>query len=126
MTVLGKAGETSRHFIRRNLFKILSLIVTFVLAIILGYGLLHTSNINELNTIRSDFSHIMPILTVLRICVFVIIILSWKQIASILSKRYKWDENRRMSFIAIRWRLAIWLVLLELIIVQGIFSEVFA
>ena len=55
-----------------------------------------------------------------RIALFILLLAVWPWWIDRLAVRYQWSDEKRVYVSGLRWRLAIWFVVIELLLVQGI------
>jgi len=111
--------------IRRNMFALLGLLLAVIIATIVAAYILHSADINKLKTMQSDVAHMKLLFTIGRVTVMGLIIYFWPNIFRVVALRANWSEEKLASVIALRWRVALWLMLLELFVGQNILSKVF-
>lgn len=91
-------------------------IVFGVLVLLAGAGLLIWSRYQSLPMIANQLDHAWPWMMVWRLTVYVLVIGGWPRWVAGLGRRYDWTAAFSQQLLQLRWRLAGWLVVLELLL----------
>jgi H+/Cl- antiporter ClcA len=90
------------------------------LTLLAGLCLLAWSHYQDMETIASQLEATRPWLAVWRLTVFLVLIGGWPYWMAWLGRGRGWSEARRKALRAQRWRIALWLIVLELVLVQNV------
>lgn len=123
MTAITPMGNKKKTGILRGLFW--TVICLTVLAIIGGIA---WDYLQGSVAVADQLETAKPWLLVWRMLIFAGLIAIWPRLIVWFAVRYEWNEEHTDYVTSQRWRVAAWLIVIELILVQGVvmrFAEVF-
>lgn len=92
----------------------------FVLfAILAGLLLIRQVEQNGLEAVDADLQTAAPWLLGLRLTLMAAVVGFWPQWVAFLAKRRAWEQPRTAFMAGLRWRVATWLAVVELVLVQN-------
>lgn len=74
-------------------------------------------------TVAGNIASMRPWLAAWRLLFFVSLIGLWPRLVHALAKRYAWSDAQQYRVAAQRWRVATWLIVIELVLVQNIIGK---
>lgn len=95
-------------------------ILFLVLSALIGYALWTWIDVSGLNTVDAHLEAIKPWFMLWRIVLFALVIGSWPHWIGWLATRRNWPSARRQALLGLRWRIAAWWVILELLLAQNL------
>lgn len=102
----------------RSFWAVLGLVAG--LTLLAGLGLLVWGHYQDMEVIDRQLEAARPWLAAWRLTVFLVLIGGWPYWMAWLARYGKWSEARREAPRAQRWRIALWLIVLELVLVQNV------
>ena len=96
------------------------LVVFGVLVLLTGVGLLMWGQYQSMPLIAHQLDEARPWLTVWRFALYALVIIGWPWWVAVLSKRASWKDAFHQQLLGLRWRLAGWLLVLELLLAQNL------
>lgn len=100
-----------------------TMLVFVALVLLTGAGLLIWGRYQGMDTIADHLDTARPWLTVWRLTVYGLVIGGWPRWIAILARRGGWNQTYRTQLLALRWRLALWILILELLLVQNLVGQ---
>ena len=100
-----------------------SLKITAGLALLICVGLIVSVATSNLETIDRLLGSVRPWLLSWRILVFLVLIGGWRQWSVIYTQWAGMNEAQLVRMLDCRWRIAIWLLVMEAVLSQGVLSE---
>lgn len=64
-------------------------------------------------------------LAIFRISVCIAFVVAWPYAIDFFAERNEWPDEKTVALKGIRWKIAFWLVILELVVVQGLIAKFF-
>jgi len=95
-------------------------LLTAGILVLAASGVMLWGQVESMDTIGQRLQTAAPWLTLLRISLITAVIAAWPRIVPWLTRR----ADARTALLAARWRVAAWLILLELILGQGLIQAV--
>lgn len=86
-------------------------------------GVFAWHHFQDTQAIATGIERARPWLTVWRAAAFVALIGLWPRLIHALADRYGWNDAQRQYVSAQRWRVAAWLVVIELVLVQNLIGK---
>lgn len=90
------------------------------LILVISAAVLFWHVIESAQSIQEKIRQAKPWLALWRISLFVLIIAYWPQLTEKLAKYFHWSMTDQNDLKAQRWRIAGWLIVIELVLVQGV------
>lgn len=78
---------------------------------------------NDTQAIAAGIERARPWLAAWRAALFFSLIGFWAQLINALANRYGWNDPQRQHLGAQRWRVAAWLIVIELVLVQNLIGK---
>lgn len=78
---------------------------------------------NDTQTIAAGIERARPWLAAWRAALFISLVGLWPRLINALADRYGWNDARRQHVASQRWRVAAWLVVIELAVVQNLIGK---
>lgn len=78
---------------------------------------------NDIQAVATGIERARPWLAAWRAAVFVALIGLWPRLINALADRYGWSNARRQHVCTQRWRVAAWLIVIELVLVQNLIGK---
>ena len=105
---------------RRRWFFLLSLLLAFGLALGAGTILWYSVETTSVVAVQTRIDTLKPVLTGFRLAIIALVAIAWPWIVNGLYRWGRIDETQAAKLIAARWRIVIWLVVIELVLGQTI------
>ena len=86
-------------------------------------GTLAWHHFRDARAVAGTLERVAPWLAVWRVSLFVALIGFWPRLMSRLAERYGWNHAQRRHAINQRWRVAIWLIVIELLLVENVVAR---
>ena len=113
-------------FAMRRRWFVLLMLVSLGLTLCIGFYLWHAVHASSIVAIQTRIEVIKPILTTMRCLVIGLVILSWPIITRALHRWGCIDEAGAGHLMSVRWHVAIWLVVIELMLGQNLLGSFLA
>jgi hypothetical protein len=97
-----------------------TLIASGLLVAGIAVGLVTWAEKEGLEIIQARLAQAAPWLLVWRIAVFAILIVYWRELAGWVSRRCSLDEASCAALVQWRWRAAVWILLLDLVLAEDL------
>ena len=94
-----------------------------LLTALVGYLLMHRLQTESVQSIHHSIDSWRTILTAIRCAVIALLALSWNYLVAWLTKAGMLTRTQVAHLTGLRWRIATWLVLLELVLGQGVLIQ---
>lgn len=78
---------------------------------------------NDTQAVAAGIERARPWLAAWRAAVFVALIGLWPRLINALADRYDWNDAQRQYLSVQRWRVAAWLIVIELVLVQNLIDK---
>lgn len=78
---------------------------------------------NDAEAVAAGIERARPWLAAWRAAVFVALIGLWPQMINTLTNHYGWSDAQRQYVRTQRWRVAAWLIVIELVLVQNLIGK---
>jgi len=78
---------------------------------------------NDAQAIAAGIERARPWLAAWRTAMFVALIGLWPRLINALADRYGWNDAQRQHVCTQRWRVATWLIVIELVLVQNLIGK---
>lgn len=105
--------------LRLALFGMLFLIISALM----GFGLWSWIGASGMNVVDAHLDAARPWFMVWRIVLFALVIGFWPRWVGWLATQRKWPSARRQDLLGLRWRVAAWWVILELLLAQNLIGR---
>jgi len=119
------AVSNNGFILRRRWFFLLTLLA-FGLALGAGGILWHSVETTSVVAVQTRIDALKPVLTGFRLAIIALVAIAWPWIVNALHRWGRIDETQAANLIAVRWRIVTWLVVIELVLGQNLFSQVLA
>lgn len=110
---------------RRRWFVLLTLLA-FGLALGIGAFLWNAVQTSSVVAIQTRIEVLKPIFSAIRLLVIGLVALSWPAVTRTLHRWGRVDEAGAAQLLALRWRVATWLVVIELLLGQNLLGRFLA
>ena len=114
-----KAGVSADPRMRRSGL-VLFTAVAVLLAVLVGTLLMHRLQIESVQSIRQGLQEWQPVLTGMRVAVIFLVALGWNRLLAVLASTGILHPAKAGPLTALRARIVLWLVGLELVLGQGL------
>ena len=101
-------------------------LLAFALVLAVGAYLWQAVEASSLSVVQSQISQLKPFLTSIRLLLIGLIALFWPIITDLLHRSGRIDTAGRAQLLTLRWRVVIWLVVIELILGQNLLARFLA
>ena len=98
--------------------------LTIVLALTIGTVLMHTIQISSVVAVQSSIESYKPFVTGLRLAAIGLIAYAWPKLIQHAQQSGRISKERRTQLLAQRWRMASWLLIIELVLGQNLVGRV--
>jgi len=102
---------------------IVSLKLTMTLAVLIIIGLVISLAYSNLESVDKFITTTKPWLLFWRILLFLALIAGWPQWSTMYAQWAGMDKAQLNSMLGCRWRIALWLLIMEAVLSQGVLSE---
>ena len=109
--------------LRRRWFLTLSLVAAAAV-IVVGVVLWQAVELSSLTAVSERVDRLRPLLGGLRLALIVLLAVAWPWLSSLTSRAV--DEANRVRWMALRWRVVGWLLVIELVIGQNLLGRFFS
>ena len=111
--------------LRRRWFFLLTLLA---LGLALGAGVIlwHSVETTSVVVVQTRIDAFKPLLTGIRLSLIGLVAIAWPWLVNALHRWGRIDGTQAANLIAVRWRIAIWFVVIELILGQNLLGQVLA
>jgi hypothetical protein len=86
-------------------------------------GVIAWQHLTDAETVTAGIANMRPWLATWRLLLLVSLIGLWPRLVNALAERYKWTEVQRQRVSVQRWRVATWLIVIELVLVQNVIGK---
>ena len=87
-------------------------------------GIVAWHHLTDAQTVAAGIAKIRPWLVAWRAMLFVSLIGLWPRLINGLADRYGWSDAQQRYVSTQRWRVATWLIVIELVLVQNLIGKV--
>ena len=111
--------------LRRHWFFLLTLLA---LGLALGVGaiLWHSVETTSVVAVQTRIDALKPIMTGVRLSLIALVAIAWPWFMSSLHRWGRIDVSQATTLLALRWRIVIWLVVIELVLGHNLLAQVLA
>ncbi len=117
--------RAKRNRLRRLLRLALLGMLFLVISSLIGAALWTWIGASGMNAVDAHLKAARPWLMVWRVVFFSLVIGFWPQWVRWLATRWNWSAERHQALLGLRWRVAAWWALLELLLAQNLMGRVF-
>ena len=78
---------------------------------------------NDAEAVAAGIERARPWLAAWRAAVFISLVGLWPRLINALADRYGWSDAQRQHVCTQRWRVATWLIVIELVLVQNLIGK---
>ncbi len=100
--------------------------LAFVLSAIVGLFLWHWVQATSLKSVETAVSRLTPIMSIARLALIALVAGGWHPALHFYARHTRLDIKTKQRLMALRWRVVIWMMVLELVIGQEIHFTLFA
>ena len=111
--------------VRRRWFFLFTLLA-FVLALGMGGILWHSIEMSSVSEIQAQVDSLKPVFTGIRLFLIALVAMAWPFVTNNLHRWGRIDKAQVTTMLALRWRIATWLVVIELVLGQNLIGQVLA
>lgn len=86
-------------------------------------GVFAWHHFQDTQAIAAGIQRSRPWLVAWRTAMFVVLIGLWPRLINVLADRYGWNDAQRQNASTQRWRVAAWLIVIELVLVQNLIGK---
>lgn len=119
------AAYSNGSGLRRRWLLTLSLVAAFAV-IAVGSVLCQAVELSSLTAVSERVDKMKPLLCGLRLALIAVLAILWPWLSSLWLRTGADDEVSRVRWMALRWRVVGWLLVIELITGQNLFGRFFA
>ena len=94
--------------------------VAMLLTVLVGTLLMHRLQLESVQSVRQGLQAWKPVLTGVRVAVILLVVLGWNRGVAMLARTGIFHPARAGPLAALRGRIVLWLVALELVLGQGL------
>ena len=110
---------------RRSGLMVMSLL-SFILVLAVGAYLWQAVEASSLSAVQSQIGQLKPFLTTLRLLLIGLIAFFWPALMNLLHRSGRIDAEGRAQLLTLRWRVTVWMVVIELILGQNLLGQFLA
>jgi len=110
---------------RRSGLVLMSLLAS-ILVLAVGAYLWQAVEASSLSVVQTRIGQLKPFLTTLRLLLIGLIALFWPTLMNLLYRIGRIDAEGRALLLTLRWRVTVWMVVIELILGQNLLGQFFA
>ncbi len=100
--------------------------LALALSAIVGLYLWHWVQATSLKSVETAVSRLTPIMSIARLALIALVAGCWNPALLFYARHMRLDMKTRQRLMALRWRVVIWLMVLELVIGQEIHFTLFS
>jgi hypothetical protein len=78
---------------------------------------------NDIQAVAAGIERARPWLAAWRAALFISLVGLWPRLINVLADRYGWSDAQRQHVCTQRWRVATWLIVIELVLVQNLIGK---
>ena len=109
--------------LRRRRWTLALTLLAFALALAIGGLLWQSVETSSVLVIQESVKALKPVFTAMRLSVIAVIALTWSPLVSAVCGWQECDEPRRAALLALRWRIILWLIVIELVLGQNLLGH---
>lgn len=113
---------TAPHNASLGLLRLL-LLSSAILAGLAIAGVIAWQHMTDARTVATSIANLRLWLAAWRLLLFASLIGLWPRLVNTLAERYAWSDAHRRRVAAQRWRVATWLIVIELVLVQNVIGK---
>lgn len=113
---------TAQEKSSRGLLRLL-LISGAILTSLAVVGIVAWQHTRDAQTVATGIANMRPWLTAWRAALFISLMGLWPSLINALADRYAWSDAKRQHVAAQRWRVAAWLIVIELVLVRNLIAK---
>ena len=119
MVVFNKAAMRRRGLIG---FSVLAIVLT------VGVGLLlwQATELSSVSKVSDQIDRLKPLAGGIRLALIGLLAFLWPRLVHLAHSLGRIDQEKRDNLLALRWRVVGWLLVIELLLGQNLFSQIFA
>ena len=110
--------------LRRRWFLLLTLLA-FALMLVTGGILWHSVETSSVAVMQARVDALKPMFTGFRLFLITLVAAAWPFVTSTLNRFGQIDDVQASILLALRWRIVIWLVVIELVLGQNLIGQIF-
>lgn len=115
----------SGFVLHRRWFFLLTLLA-FVLVLVAGGILWHSVETSSVSEIQAQVESLKPVFIGIRLFLIALVAMAWPFVTNNLHHWRRIDKAQVTTMLALRWRIVIWLVVIELVLGQNLIGQVLA
>ena len=119
------AGFSKARIVRRRGLVGLSLLAV-VLSLIVGAWLWQAAELSSVSQVSDQVERLKPIASAVRLALIGLLAALWPRLVGLASRYGRIQESKRASLEAQRWRVAGWLLVIELVLGQNLLGQFLA
>ena len=98
--------------------------VAMLLTVLTGTLIMYRLQIESVESVRQGMQEWQPVLTGVRVAVILQVALGWNRLVAVLTHTGMLHLARARQLATLRWRIVLWLVVLELVLGQGVLVRI--
>jgi len=110
---------------RRSGLVVMSLLA-FILVLAVGAYLWQAVEASSLLAVQTQIGQLKPFLTTFRLLLIGLVVLFWPTMMKLLHRSGCIDAEGRAQLLTLRWRVTVWMVVIELILGQNLLGQFLA
>ncbi len=108
--------------LRRRWFFLLTLLA-FTLALVAGGILWYSVETSSVSEIQTRVNAMKPTFTGIRLFLIALVAMAWSLVTNNLHRWGRLDDAQATTLLTLRWRIVIWLVVIELVLGQNLLGR---
>ena len=116
------AGFSKATIVRRRGLVGLS-VLAVVLSLIVGAWLWHAAELSSVSQVSDQVEQLKPVASSVRLALIGLLAALWPRLVGLSFRYGRIEESKRASLLAERWRVAGWLLVIELVLGQNLLGQ---
>tara|TARA_R110001592_G_scaffold145279_1_gene368855 strand:- start:381 stop:764 length:384 start_codon:yes stop_codon:yes gene_type:complete len=116
-------AEFRNRSIARERWVFLLSLVALALAFVAGSILWYSVEISSVSEVQRRVNVMKPIFTGTRLFLIALVAFAWPSVVGGMHRRGRIDEVARVTLVSLRWRLVLWLMVIELVVGQNLLNH---
>lgn len=95
------------------------------MALIAGWVLWHTVTMSSINEVQHRVDSMKPIVTGIRLTLIALVVIAWPILISRVRRWRRLGREQVAGLDKLRWRIVMWLIVIELVLGQNLLGQMF-
>ena len=98
-------------------------LLAVTLTVIVGWALWQSVALSSISEIQQRIDSMQATITGIRLSVIALIAIAWPLVISIIQQRRHFSSENAAALKSLRWRIVMWLIVIELLLGQNLISQ---